>query len=308
MGVDVGSIGPGKRAPVGERSPLEEAHDAVARGHGDVGPRPDGHGTAPTDPRVDPTLDAFAAPKHAQDPLLGEGVHRVVVGKFILGRIPVGVVDPGVRRRRRERRRSADLVLLGRLSRHHRRAHGDPGVRRVTTDVRILGPALDQPKHGALVGDVVGTRQFAILGVKLELVVRTALGVHGPHLEVRRPRRHERGAGGSDERRGSKKAGGVARAKVSSEARRVAPVPERHVPVVVRSQRQHPRVVARAERDGLDAVPVPSQNGERGAGVDVPDDGGWLVASFAGGDEGSGAGGEGDARERLAAAGARAAR
>ena len=279
----LGSIGPGKRAPVGERSPLEDAHDAVARGHGDVGPT-DGHRTAPTDPRVDPTLDAFAPSKHAQDTLLGQGVQRVAVAKRVR-RIRRRVVAPGVGVRAR-------------------RAHGDPRVRRVAPDVDVLGPALDQPEDSLVLR--AAARQLAILGVKrTRLVVRTPRW-HGPHLEVSHSRRHERGAG-RVERYGAKVAGGVVGAKVSRQARPLAPVPERDVPVVVRSQRQHPGVVARAERDGDDAVPVPSENGERAAGVGAPDDGGGLMAALASRDEGSGDcfvtfahAGECDARERLA--------
>ena len=295
--VELGSIWPGKRAPVGERSPLEDAHDAVARGHGDVRSA-DGHGPAPTDPRVDPTLDAFAPPKHAQDPFLGEGIQRVVVGKRI---------------RRIVRRRivaGRGLTALPVRARRARRAHGDPRVRRVTPHVRILGPALDQPEDSLVVR--AAPRQLAVLGVKLGAIVVRVSRWHCPHLEVSRPRRHERGAG-RVERYRAKVAGRVVRAKVPRQARSLAPVPERDVPVVVRSERQNLGVVARAEGDGLDAVPVPSKHGERAAGFGAPDDGGGLMAALAGGDEGSGdcfvtfaRAGECDARERLAAAGRRA--
>mmetsp|Transcript_10513 Transcript_10513/g.43549 ORF Transcript_10513/g.43549 Transcript_10513/m.43549 type:complete len:441 (-) Transcript_10513:495-1817(-) len=302
----LGSIGSGKCAPVRERPPFEDAHDAVARGHGDVGAA-DGHGPTPTDPRVDPTLHAFAPPKHAQDTLLGQGVQRVAVAKNLRR-----IRHRGVAFKPRSRFQTGEVVGLASLlpvGARARRAHGDPRVRRVTPDVDVLGPALDQPEDSLV---RAAARQLAILGVKrTRLVVRTSRR-HGPHLEVSYSRGHESGAG-RVERYGAKVAGGVVGAKVSRQARPLAPVPERDVPVVVRSQRQHPGVVARAERDGDDAVPVPSENGERAAGVGAPDDGGGLMAALASRDEGSGDcfvtfahAGECDAREWLAAVVARA--
>ena len=186
-----------------------------------------------------------------------------------------------------------------------RRAHRDPGVRRVTSHVGGLRSALHQPEN-LTVGLAA---QPAVLGVKLGLVVvRVWAGPGGiradaPRLQVRRPRGDERIAVGVESDGPETPGRNVVAAKVPSQVDAIPPIPQRHVAVVVGSQRHDPAVIVPgAERDGFHAVPVPAEDGEGLAGLGAPHHSRGLVALLASRDESSACAREGDGDEGLAAA------
>ena len=128
--------------------------------------------TATDPPRRTPsTQRSTRSPSEAcTGPLPRRGHTTRVVGKRFADSF-VAESSPGAV----SRRSRCVLVVLG--------AHTATHVCDVDPHVRILGPALTNPKTRLL---FAAPRQLAVLGVKLGAIVVRVSGAHGPHLEVSR--------------------------------------------------------------------------------------------------------------------------